>query len=223
MKTLKVSMKLAGASVTIEGPEDAVARQVHRFLEAQDKRAKPSTAEPSAPNPDNPLLHDEISPIGTWRLADGLSMNTIGTFFSTDGNDRVWLARRAPTEWLSLLLILYGLRIIAGKVKVTGATLWESAVASGLKPTRMDRIFGPLSALVVMEGARRAKRYQMTNKGLAFVESTLQSWAAHRDPEHPLLAPPHPAGSPECGDIKPASHPRARTRTRGAGPDNKGT
>ena len=81
----------------------------------------------------------------------------------------------------ALLLLLYGQKVLRKNDAVSGAEVLDGVKATGgLAVTRVDKLLEKASTAgdVIVMGERRAKRYRLTNAGLAKARSVADGLAS---------------------------------------------
>ena len=74
-----------------------------------------------------------------------------------------------------MLALLYGYLKIQSEQNVTGTTLRKSALVSGVNIDRADRVLnGLIPDYVLAGGVRKARRYQLNNRGIARAEGIIK-------------------------------------------------
>ena len=159
MDTCKLKIKIGQHEFEAEGPTDVVQDQfaVFKELAAETPIQGPPGArtsdEPPKPIRPNP---DEIDE----QLREIMKVD-----------DRVVSLLIKPKEvGQALLLLLYGQKVLLKNDSVAGAQILDGVKATGgLAVTRVDKLLEKSGAAgdVIVMGERRAKRYRLTNAGLA--------------------------------------------------------
>jgi|SRR5579864_7574271 len=155
----RLKIKLGADEFEAEGPIQVVQSQFAAFKELIEARAAmPSVVIPApAPNADA-TTKPEATAINE-RLDKIMQLN-----------ERVvsLTARPGPPE-SSILLLLYGQKILRQNDSVTGAEIMQGIAATGgLAIARADRVLDRLATDgdVIVIGERRSRRYRLTNAGV---------------------------------------------------------
>ena len=149
----KLHVKIGDAVFEAEGPKDTVEAQFQLFLELARNAPPPppSPIEPPAPQTRETLTDEE-----SRQLFD-------------DEGELISLHVLPPTENRqrdTLLLLLWGYRVLKRQVAVTAGELIHAARQSGLKLDRIDRILNASTEYVRSGGAKKGKRYSLNNQGI---------------------------------------------------------
>ena len=159
MDTCKLKIKVGPHEFEAEGPTDIVQEQFLAFKElaatapTQASAGAPRSNEPPQPSRPTPSeIDDNLTEI--MRVEDRV----------------VSLLIKPDTVDAALLLLLYGQKVLRKNDAVTGAEMLDGVKATGgLAVTRVDKLLEKLATAgdVLVMGTRRAKRYRLTNAGLA--------------------------------------------------------
>ena len=163
MDTCKLKIKIGPHEFEAEGPTEIVQEQFSVFKELA--AAVPAQDSPSAHTPDEPpkpsrLKLDEID-------------DQIGEIMKLEGRVVSLLIKPDKVD-LALLLLLYGQKVLRKNNSVTGAEIFDGVKSTGgLAVTRVDKLLekAGIAGDVLVMGERRAKRYRLTNAGLAKARS----------------------------------------------------
>jgi hypothetical protein len=74
----------------------------------------------------------------------------------------------------TLLMLLYGFRVLKQQEYATAFQLMDAAKQSGLQLDRIDRTLARVNQYVLRGGARRGTRYGLTNPGILHAEALLR-------------------------------------------------
>lgn len=196
-KRTKLHVKIGEHEFRAEGPESVVQAQYQQFLTASGMLPPAGQAQPA-----RPFVPDANSPTGQRKLVLLMRKDVTVT---TDSRGFVYVGRPSPidrkflaqifqpydggdlklnalasTNAISLLLLLYGFRVMLGEDKVRGQKLLRAAQISGLSLDRVDRDLEHLSNCIASEGERRGKTYEITADGIKTAESLLKQWMGKR-------------------------------------------
>jgi len=168
MENHRIKVKLGDAEFDAEGKPEDVKAQYDAFLALL--AALPKTQPPAAS--EKPIGASALTaPPGeveralldrVFRQGDVLSLAALPT-----GE-----AREADT----MLALLYGYLKLADEQTVTGTSLRRSALQSGVNIDRADRVLnGLIPEFVLAGGVRKARRYQLNNRGIARAEAIIKA------------------------------------------------
>jgi hypothetical protein len=165
----KLHIKLGDAEFSAEGPESTVKEAYSQFLEA----VKTVGAKPASKAAKN---------AGEGSLGSGLGLpeSVLEHAFQRDG-EYVTLRHLPPAESPnrtadSVILLLYGYKVLAQVEDVPVIKLNESLRKSGVSVERLDRYMGTHGHLYRKGGTRSGGRYTLNNQGLAQAEHWLAAW-----------------------------------------------
>ena len=167
MENHRIKVKLGDAEFDAEGKPEDVKAQYDAFLKLLGSRPKAEAAPPlkpalEKPNPATPGEVERGLLDRVFRQGDILSLAAIPS-----GE-----AREADT----MLALLYGYFKISGEQTVTGTSLRRSALQSGVNIDRADRVLnGLIPDFVLAGGIRKARRYQLNNRGIARAEAIIKA------------------------------------------------
>lgn len=174
METHRIKVKLGDAEFDAEGSAEAVQAQYDAFLKlVEAARTKPTTSVAIVPQTPTPFTPETpIPPAG-----GAVRPATLDRVFRKDDNlSLVALPSGDAREEDAMLALLYGYRVLLGVQHVTGTLLKKSALLSGVTVDRADRIMnGLIPNFVLAGGVKKAKRYQLNNRGTARAEAIINS------------------------------------------------
>ncbi len=156
----RLKIKIGEHEFEAEGPVDIVQAQLAAFTELVSKL--PAT--PQKPTQRTPASSEDKSK-GGGNGDDQLSLEKI---MRADGR-LISLTVRAETVADAALLLLFGQRHFRANDSVTGGEILDGLRESGQPVPRIDGTLLRLSddGLVITIGERRARRYRLTNTGIA--------------------------------------------------------
>ena len=173
-KDIKMHVKLGDAEFTAEGPEGTVNEQFKMFLEAlsgaSERPRKPAedATRANIPNQSERAQQPEDA------LLNGL--------FAQDNKGVVSLRHRIQTANPipdSLLLLLYGYRVLTGQDMVLATKVNAGLQQSGVTLNeRVDRSLGPNEEFIRQGGRAGGKNYGLNNLGVNRAEELLREVAA---------------------------------------------
>lgn len=172
METHRIKVKIGDAEFEAEGPTEIVQGQFDSFLAAIASIPKQAPA-PANPAPATPAIPGQsvngVTPppqaVGSeilarvFREGDYLSLAALPTGDNIEGS--------------AMLALLYGYLKLKNENAVTGTMLNKSAKISGVNIDRVDRVMGTIKDLVLMAGVKKARRYQLNNRGLSRAEEVI--------------------------------------------------
>jgi hypothetical protein len=165
--TYRLKIKIGPNEFEAEGPAQAVQEQFQLFKEMVSSAPTTPTAYPQAA-PVGPAIQPppQEHPPAEEENAD----NSLHKIMQFDNAERVVsLTVRPKSVEDAILLILLGQKWMLENETVTGGMVMEGLTATGGLPvTRIDRILEKLGrdGDVIVIGARRSKRYRLTNSGV---------------------------------------------------------
>jgi hypothetical protein len=170
--TIRLKTKIDQHEFDAEGPVETVNQLFADFKEL----VKASTAQPQkspAPVATSATIPNEFNdvPIGASELAK--IMKVEGRIVS--------LTVRPKSIEDAVLLLIYGQRVLQEKELTTGGELMDGLVATGgLSVGRIDRLLEKIGREgdLIVAGARRSKRYRLTNSGLLKVRQLASEYLA---------------------------------------------
>jgi hypothetical protein len=174
LDTYRIKMKIGVHEFEAEGPTDLVTTQFDAFMAAVSTATAlqeaagtfnlnpPITPAPHAP-PIAPATASEVTEavLGrVFRQSDILSLAAL-----PNGDN-------ATAD--AMLALLYGYLKLKGETTVTGTSLMKSAKLSGVPVGRVDRAMNQ-PEYVLAAGVRKARRYQLNNRGIARAEEIIRT------------------------------------------------
>lgn len=166
MQTHRIKVKLGDAEFDAEGKAETVQAQYDAFLKLVASLPRPEAATPK------PNLA-KATPSGGIEIADA-AMDRI--FRRGEVLSLAALPSGEDMEADTMLVLLYGYLKIQSEQTVTGTTLRKSALVSGVNIERADRIMNALIPdYVLAAGVRKARRYQLNNRGLTRAEGIIKT------------------------------------------------
>lgn len=175
MADYKLNIKFPdGAEFSAEGPEAIVKEAFEAFLAAR-KESPPKREEPSPAKPDEQNASASRAPVADAVAAPAVSPELINRVFLTQGENISLRALPNGTnrEADTLLLLLYGFRVLKGQMDVTSSRLAICARQSGIQMDRVDRIIGVHEQYVTKAGMRKGTKYGLNNPGIKQAEGLL--------------------------------------------------
>ena len=164
-QTSRLKLKIGAHEFEAEGPPDLVKEQLEAFrlLISTVPAAPPAAAVVQAPPPLTVVdesaqqMNAEASLARIMRVDDRVVSLTIRP--------------RSVDE--AVLLLLYGQKAMRANDSVTGAEIMDGLTATGVRVERADRLLekAAMAGDVIVAGAGRAKRYRLSNAGLANARS----------------------------------------------------
>lgn len=160
----KLKIKIGDHEFEAEGTPEDVREQFAMFKEMVSDSSKSAPAPSEAPPAADPITFKPIiPPAGAAAVDAGLAqiMNVEGRIVS--------LTAAPDTHDDSVLLIIYGQKVLRANDAATGSEILDGLEASGPAPNRIDRIIEKAidAGDVMAHGSGRAKRYRLTNAGVA--------------------------------------------------------
>ena len=151
----RLKIKIGDHEFEAEGPAETVQAQFRVFKELIAKTPERKGLEPGEPPPPPPV------PKNNSQLRLDSIMKTEGRVVS--------LTARANLLEDAILLIILGQKTFRSIDGVTGSEIVDGLKVSGQPADRIDRVITKLAddGHVIITGVRRAKRYRLTNQGLA--------------------------------------------------------
>ncbi len=170
----KLHIKLGDAEFSAEGEQAAVQKQFTAFLEAWKAMPSPPSAGPSPPG--NGTGNNQGLPLPPQPgVIDDATLRRI---FEKGDGDLVSLRILPKTERRipdSLILLLYGFRVLAGKSDVSGTDVIAGAAQSGLKIGRVDHAIFVNREMITEGGYRRGKKYGLNTQGVNHALGLIQA------------------------------------------------
>lgn len=171
MENHRIKVKLGDAEFDAEGNAEVVQAQYDAFLAAVAALPKP------APKP--AVASAFIVEAGDRLVATAEVRPHPATLERVFRNGDVLSLAALPTGEKALsdamLVLLYGYNRIKNESSVTGTALARSAKVSGISFGRLDRVMGQVSEYVLAAGIRKARRYQLNNRGIARAEEIIKA------------------------------------------------
>ena len=151
----RLKIKIGDHEFEAEGPAETVQAQFRVFKELIAKTPERKGLEPGEPLQPPPV------PKNNSQLRLDSIMKTEGRVVS--------LTARANLLEDAILLIILGQKTFRSIDGVTGSEIVDGLKVSGQPADRIDRVITKLAddGHVIITGVRRAKRYRLTNQGLA--------------------------------------------------------
>jgi hypothetical protein len=170
--TIRLKTKIDQHEFDAEGPIDTVNQMFADFKELV-KTATAQTQKSPAMTPVLATIPNEFNdvPIGVTELSKIMKI---------DGRV-VSLTVRPKSIEDAVLLLIYGQRVLQEKELTTGGELMDGLLATGgLMVGRIDRLLEKIGrdGDVIVAGARRSKRYRLTNSGLLKVRQLASEYLA---------------------------------------------
>ena len=167
MDAYKLHVKIGQAEFNAEGSEETVRQDYDKFLSALSATHTSARSQEQSSRDNGP----------DGSEASGIDNFSLHRAFRKDRRGIVSLRVRPNTPNRiadSLLMILYGFRILRGQDDVPVIQLMEAAKQSGAQVERIDRAIAPHKDLVTRGGAKRGGRYGLNNPGVARAEELLR-------------------------------------------------
>lgn len=174
MESHRIKVRLGDAEFDAEGKPEDVKAQYEAFLALVALAPKvapppPAAAQPVLPVPGQPNQSEQGIPAEVmdrvFRRGDTLSLAALPS--GENGSQDAMIA------------LLYGYLKIQSESTVTGTSLMKSAKISGIdlgKSDRVDRVVaGLIPDYILAAGVKKAKRYQLNNRGLARAEAVIKA------------------------------------------------
>ena len=170
MDTCKLKIKVGQHEFEAEGPTDIVQEQFLAFKELAS----------TTPSQDPPRTHVSDEPDKPFRPNLKEIDDKLPEIMKVEKRV-VSLVMKPEKVDDALLLLLYGQKVLRKNDAVSGAEIFAGVKATGgLAVTRVDKLLekaGTAGDVIVM-GERRAKRYRLTNTGLAKARSIAEQQAS---------------------------------------------
>lgn len=175
MENHRIKVKIGDAEFDAEGKPEDIKAQYEAFLAivaSVPKVAPPpaaAVAPPALPVPGQPNHPEQGLPAEimdrVFRRGDTLSLAALPS------------GEQGPQD--AMIALLYGYLKIQSESTVTGTSLMKSAKISGVdlgKSDRVDRVIsGLIPDYILAAGVKKAKRYQLNNRGLARAETVIKA------------------------------------------------
>jgi hypothetical protein len=154
--TYRLKTKVGPHEFEAEGPQKAVQEQFKAFMEFVKSSPAP-VDEPSEQQPRDvppPSQQSEVTQLDRIMHVEGRIVS---------------LTVRPDSIEDGVLLLMYGQKMLRANDAVTGSELMSGLTHTGQRVTRVDKTLVKASDKgdVIVLGAGRAKRYRLTNAGLA--------------------------------------------------------
>jgi len=166
--TYRQKLKIGVHEFEAEGPVSVVQEQVKRFMDLIASLPKEAVNPPPSPPPSLADLENPPS-INPPKLPAPITDSSLDKIMRME--DRVVsLTVRPPHARDSVLLILYGQKVLRQNDSVTGAEVMSGLTATGgFAVARADRLLEGMARQgeVIVVGVHRSKTYRLTNAGLA--------------------------------------------------------
>lgn len=159
MDTNKLRIKIGDHEFEAEGPAEIVQAQLAAFKELVS--AVPAIAQkPPETEQQNQSQTQTPQTVNGFLPLDKI-MKTEGRIVS--------LTARASSTEDAVMLILLGQKTFRNNDGVTGSEIIDGLRVSGQAAERVDRVLDKIATdgNIIITGAHRAKRYRLTNQGLA--------------------------------------------------------
>jgi hypothetical protein len=170
--TIRLKTKIDQHEFDAEGPIDTVNQMFADFKElVKEYTAQPQKSPVATPVPATIPNEFNDVPIGVTELSKIMKI---------DGRV-VSLTVRPKSIEDAVLLLIYGQRVLQEKELTTGGELIDGLLATGgLMVGRIDRLLEKIGrdGDVIVAGARRSKRYRLTNSGLLKVRQLASEYLA---------------------------------------------
>ena len=149
----RLKIKIGDHEFEAEGPAETVQAQFRVFKELIAKTPGRKGLEPGEPQQPPPKNNSQLR---------------LDSIMKTEGRV-VSLTARANLLEDAILLIILGQKTFRSIDGVTGSEIVDGLKVSGQPADRIDRVITKLAddGHVIITGVRRAKRYRLTNQGLA--------------------------------------------------------
>lgn len=172
MEQHRIKSKIGIHEFDGSGREEIVSAQYEKWLAAVAAHtvaaplAPTPPADPGAPKP--PPDSDAANPTLARAVLDRV-------FRQDDGFSLAALPRGDNAGPDAILALLYGALKMKGEATVTGTALMRAAKVSGVQNLgRLDRLMESITDFVLVAGVRKAKRYQLNNRGIARAEEVIK-------------------------------------------------
>lgn len=174
MESHRIKVKLGDAEFDAEGKPEAVQAQYEAFLAAIAAIPKKTPETPPTPiiNGTGALAAAAATVNGVGAVT-GVTMDRV--FRQGDRLSLAALPKGDNATADAMLALLYGYLKMQGEPTVTGTALMKSARISGISVDRIDRTMDSLSDFVLSAGVRKARRYQLNNRGLTRAEEVIKT------------------------------------------------
>jgi len=171
----RVQMKIGDAEFIAEGSEESVNRQYQLFLNALAARGAAPAAAPMSDDPPPP----PPPPPGNGANGATVPATILHHAFITNANGISLRALPTTDDSVTdtILMLLYGYRVLNERLDVSAGDLTEAVRASGIQTTRIDRIIGR-STLIRRAGSKRGTRYSLNNLGITRAQTLLREMYA---------------------------------------------
>lgn len=156
-----LKIKLFGHEFEATGPVEVVHEQFEMFKELVTKGVTQTQKSPTdTPTGDTIRNQQAVPPIDATELAKIMNVK----------ERTISLTVRAESIEDSVLLIILGQRVLRNNELTTGGEIMDGlSVTGGSAVGRVDRLLEKIArdGHIIVTGARRSKRYRLTNTGLA--------------------------------------------------------
>lgn len=170
MENNRIKMKIGDAEFDAEGPSEIVTAQFNAFIAAIAARSTKAVV---------PVVDDggdEVPP-NNFMPGTGIPQPILDRVFRK--GDTLSLAALPTGDNASadaMLALLYGYLMITGENAVTGTSLMKSAKISGIPIDRVDRLMSVSQPdYVLSAGVKKARRYQLNNRGISRAEEIIKA------------------------------------------------
>lgn len=166
----RLKAKIGDHEFDAEGPADVIKEQFQQWKELVALLPATTTPHPQ-PTPTATSNATQNDGGATLRPDVPLALEKI---MRTDGRT-VSLTVRPNSAEEAILLLLYGQKALRNNDSVTGGEVNDGITATGgIAVPRPDRVLEKIASDgdVIVSGERRAKRYRLTNAGLAKAKQT---------------------------------------------------
>jgi hypothetical protein len=176
MENHRIKVKLGDAEFDAEGKPEDVKAQYEAFLALVAALPKVQPPPPPPPNPQPPAF----VPGQPNNQPEGVAQEMMDRVFRKGDNlSLAALPSGDNAAQDAMLALLYGYQKIQNETHVTGTLMMKSAKISGVdlgKVGRVDRVMASLIPdYVLAAGVKKAKRYQLNNRGLAKAENVIKA------------------------------------------------
>lgn len=169
--THKVRIKIGANEFEAEGDKATVEEQARQFFAlmaaAPAAPVSPAGGAASQQPPSDP---------GANNLGVAASQAAMDGAFQVEG-DLISLRVLPKSQSYAadtLLMLLYGHKVMRDEGEVLGGKLMKEARQSGLKIDRVDRVIDLHSEFIIKGGARKGARYGLNNRGIAKAKEMLE-------------------------------------------------
>jgi hypothetical protein len=155
-----LKIKLFGHEFEASGPVEVVQVQFEMFKELVTSGLPQPQKSPTEMATGDTLRNQQAVPIDATELAKIMNVK----------ERTVSLTVRAESIEDSMLLIILGQRVLRNNELTTGGEIMDGlSVTGGIAVGRIDRLLEKIAreGHIIVTGARRSKRYRLTNSGLA--------------------------------------------------------